>query len=144
MFIKYLDGHFLNMPAIYLPRKFIERCEEYLKNHPGLADDAADFIARCGRLGLRYLEKVTTEEERKYCVDKPRREADPFIIDGEGNMDNKEYRGEKVAIYIPKKDLEKVEELVVRKLAITTTVVSWYVLCVFMVIAGYWELPPKI
>jgi len=103
-----------------------------------VAEDVADFIARCGRLGLLYLDKLTTEDE--HCVpNSSRGRRNRFFIDKDGNVDNREYKGEKDPVYIPEKDYEKVEQLVVRKLEITTTVVSWYTLCVFMVTAGYWE-----
>jgi hypothetical protein len=125
------------MGTLTLPRKFIERCEAYIQKNPGIADDAADFIARCGRLGLLYLEKVTTPEERAHC-------SPPNNNERKSPEDSREYRGEKVNIYIPDRDFKRVEELAVRKLGITTTVAAWYILCVFNVIAGYWELPPKV
>ena len=136
------------MPTLYLPVKFIQRCQRYLDSNPRVADDVADFISRCGRLGLWYLDRLLTEEEKRDCVFDPnspnRRGRNRFFIDKDGNIDNRKYKGEKIPIYIPDKDYERVEQLVVKKLGITTTVISWYILCVFMVIAGYWELPPKI
>ena len=127
------------MPVIYLPKKFIENCQKYLEKYPRAGDDPADFIARCGRLGLWYLEKMLTEEERRDdpCPDIGGDKAGlPQGGSGEG--------GEKIPVYIPDKDFEVVKRLIVRKLGITTTATAWYLICVFMVTHGYWELPPKV
>jgi hypothetical protein len=131
------------MPTVSLPRKFIERCQRYLEENPRAADNVADFITRCGRLGLWYLEKLTTEEERKHCGN-PRKDNRRNHVNPLKNNETEKHRSEKVFVYIPDKDYAYVEKLVVEKLGITTTVISWYILCVFMVVMGYWELPPKI
>ena len=132
------------MVTIAVPRKFVERCQRYLRENPMAGNDVADFIARCGRLGLLYLEKLTTAEERAHC-EAPRntRKPDWLINDGEV-IDNRGYRGEKVYLHVPERDFRRIDELVVKKLGITNTVVSWYILCVFNVLAGYWQLPPKV
>jgi hypothetical protein len=127
----------MEMAVLTLPRKFIVRCEKHLQENPRLADDVADFIARCGRLGLLYLEKVTTPDERAHC-------NPPNNNDRERPAGSRQYKGEKVNIYIPDRDFKRIEELAVNKLGITTTVTAWYILCVFNVLAGYWELPPKV
>jgi len=127
------------MPVIYLPKKFIENCQKYIEKHPRAGDDPADFIARCGRLGLWYLDKMLTEEEKRDCPcpDDEGDKAEPF-------QDGDEEGDKKIPVYIPDKDFEAVRRLVVRKLGITTTVTAWYLICVFMVMYGYWELPPKV
>jgi hypothetical protein len=131
------------MPAVYLPKKFVERCQRYLEEHPEAADDVSEFIARCGRLGLWYLDKLLTEEEKRDCPEDPGdRHDDPPTMEGDEAHERKGV--EKVAIRLPDRDYEKVRRLVVEKLGITTTVIAWYILCTFMVLHGYWELPPRI
>jgi hypothetical protein len=127
------------MPMIYLPKKFIQNCQRYLEKNPRAGDDVGDFVARCGRLGLYYLEKLLTPEEARDCPGDNRGRGSAEILDSGG-----EEEGEKVPIYLPDRDFERVKSLVVKKLGITTTATAWYLLCVFMVMYGYWELPPKV
>jgi len=116
-----------------------------LEGHPEAADNVDEFIARCGRLGLRYLDRlqILTEEEKRDCPEDPGNRHDgPPTMEGDERHERKEV--EKVPVRIPDRDYEKVRRLVVEKLGITTTAVAWYILCTFMVLHGYWRLPPKI
>jgi hypothetical protein len=130
------------MPIIRLPQKFIERCQRYLMEHPEAAEDVQDLILRCGRLGLWYLDKLLTEEEKRDCPSSDDKDEGGNPPAMEGDVDDE--RPGKVIIYIPEKEHERVRKLVVEKLGIVSTVTAWYVLCTFMVLYGYWELPPKI
>ncbi len=132
------------MPQIYFPGKFVERCRRFIEQNPDLAEDVHEFIARCGRLGLKYLRLVITEEEGgRFNPPHSPNNWTPFIKDDDA-IDKKEYNGRKVKINLPDKDYKQIQELVVRKLGITSTVTAWYMLCVFIVMMGYWQLPPKI
>jgi hypothetical protein len=135
------------MPTYYLPVKFVQRCQKYLELNPEVADDVADFVERCGRLGLKYLEKILKGEDKqgkqnsKEGRDKPWPLRDILLIEEDSNT----VPGDpKPTVYVSDKDYRKVEELVVQKLGLTTTAISWYILCVFMVTMGYWKLPPKV
>jgi len=107
------------MAVIRVPRRLLERCEEFLRENPDLADNPKDLVKRCGRLGLRYLRKHSP---------------------GQGGAEG----GGLVPIYVPAKDYEEVKRLAVDELGICNSVSNFYMLSIYMVLFGYWELPPKI
>lgn len=105
-----------------------------MKENPDLADNPKDLIKRCGRLGLRYLRQYCSG--LKDCPGHPsgRQDADQGVDE----------RGGLVPIYVPAKDFEEIKRLAVDKLGICTSVSNFYMLSTYMVLFGYWRLPPKI
>lgn len=149
MLIYWLMAILVDMPSIYFPEKFVVRCQRYIEKNPDLADSVDEFVARCGRLGLKYLQLITTEEEKTRCNPLAKDKLwNPFVeVANEGGsieVDSIKHRDGKVRVNLPDKDYKRVEELVVKKLGITATATAWYMLCVFTVMMGYWQLPPKV
>jgi len=122
------------MPYMYFPKKFVEKCEEYVGKHPEVASDVRDFIVRCVRLGFHKLSDIYPEEVLRDCGDDKDLPGDPKI-----HVNN-----DKVRIYFPDKDFERIKKVIVEKLGLVSTAPAWVSLCVLMVLMGYWELPMKL
>ena len=122
------------MAVIRVPKKLLERCEEFLKKNPDLADNPKDLIQRCGRLGLRYL--------RQYCSGL--KDCPGHLGGGRDPDRGGVERGGLVPVYVPARDFNEIKRLAVDKLGICTSVSNFYMLSAYMVLFGYWSLPPKI
>jgi len=121
---------------VRFPRKFIERCQKFAEEHPNLARDANELVERCGRLGILFFSKL-------YGVSAPL----PESVRGRRRERFEERLargGEWIALYLPEDDVKMIKEVFVDGLQITSTVTSFYMLCTYMVLLGYWELPVRV
>ena len=119
---------------MYFPKKLVEKCEEFVENHPEVASDVRDFMVRCVRLGFHKLREIYPEEVLKDCTvggDLPR---DPKIRVENG----------RVRIYFPDRDFERIKKVIVEKLGLVSTAPTWVSFCVLLALWGYWELPIKL
>jgi len=128
------------MAGLNFSKRFIEKCQEYIAQNPSLATDVGEFIRRCGRLGLLELSKSLgdcDEEERKsYYAYSSRRKR--------SNADTNSHTSSNpvTSIYVPDEEVNKVRKFI-RKHGLFRTVISFYYFCTWMVMLGYWKLPPK-
>ena len=122
------------MPYMYFPKKFVEKCEEFVENHPEVASDVRDFMVRCVRLGFHKLRDIYPEELLKDCPVSGDLPGDPKI-----RVENN-----RVRIYFPDRDFEMIKKVIVKKLGLVSTAPAWVSTCVLMVLMGYWELPMKL
>ncbi|RLI29057.1 hypothetical protein DRO58_00730 [Candidatus Bathyarchaeota archaeon] len=118
------------------PKKFVERCQRFAEEHPDLARDANELVERCGRLGMRFFSKLYGGDERLPDSGrrKRRRKFEERLMEGENW----------VPLYLPDEDVKTIREVFVEKYQITSTATAFYMLCTYMVLLGYWELPIKI
>lgn len=121
---------------IRFPRKFVERCQKFAEEHPDLARDANELVERCGRLGIKFFSKLYGRDGRlpESSHRERRKKFEERLKEGENW----------VALYLPDEDVKTIKEIFVEKHQITSTATAFYMLCTYMVLLGYWELPIKI
>jgi len=122
------------MPYMYFPRKFVEKCEEYVEEHPEVASDVREFLVRCARLGFHILRRIYPEEVLRDC-------AVGGGVPGDAKI---RVENDRVRIYFPDRDFEVIRRVIVEKLGLVSTAPAWVSLCALMVLLGYWELPIKL
>jgi len=122
------------MPYMYFPKKLVERCGEFVEEHPEVASDVRDFMVRCVRLGFHKLREV-------YPEDMPRAYAFPEYPPREPRI---RVEGDRARIYFPDKDFEIIREIIIGRLGLVSTATTWVSFCVLMVLWGYWKLPIKL
>ena len=98
-----------------------------------------EFIRRCGRLGLLELSKLLgdCDEEKSYYNTYSSRKK-------RSNADANSHTSSNpvTSVYIPDDEVSRVREFI-RKHGLFKTVISFYYFCAWMVMLGYWKLPPK-
>ena len=129
------------MAGLNFSKRFIEKCQEYIDQNPSLARDVGEFIRRCGRLGLLELSKLlgdcNEEGEGEYYSYSFRRKRSNVGINSSNVGSNPT-----VSIYVPDEEVNRVREFI-QKHGLFKTVISFYYFCTWMVMLGYWKLPPK-
>ena len=129
------------MAGLNFSKRFIEKCQEYIDQNPSLAVDVREFIRRCGRLGLLELSKLLgdcdDEKGKSYYTYSSRRRRSNADANSHNTSSNST-----TSVYIPDDEVGKVREFI-RKHGLFKTVISFYYFCAWMVMLGYWKLPPK-
>jgi len=126
------------MATFHFSKKFIERCEEFVRNNPRIASSPQELIIRSGRMALHILKEkfgdceISDSENSSYSYKhySNRRKA------------RGKNSGETVPIRIPDEDVNKVRQFI-RKLGLSRTVISFYYFATWMVLLEIWKLPEK-
>ena len=117
------------MATFHFTRKFVERCQDFIRNNPRIAESPQKLILRAGRMAVYIL-----SEKFGDCEDP---EETPLENEPSG-----EFREETIPIRIPDKDVQQVRRLI-RKLGLGRTVINFYYFATWMVLLGIWKLPEK-
>ncbi|RLG06345.1 MAG: hypothetical protein DRN59_03195, partial [Thaumarchaeota archaeon] len=96
---------------MYFPKKLVERCGEFVGEHPEVASNVRDFMVRCVRLGFHKLREV-------YPEDMPKGYAFSEYLPREPRI---RVEGDRVRIYFPDREFEIIRDIIVGRLGLVST-----------------------
>lgn len=125
------------MATFHFSKEFIEKCKEFIRNNPRVADDYQELVVRSGRMVLHILKEKFPDCDYGDYEDLAYK---PYLRRRKNNGDKNPE--ETVPVRIPDGDVKQVRQLI-RKLGLGRTVINFYYFATWIVLLGIWKLPEK-
>jgi hypothetical protein len=122
--------------TFHFSKRFIERCEEFIRDNPRIAGSPQELIIRSGRMALHILKERFHDCE----INNPGNSS--HVPYPGGGARRKKNPSETMPIRIPDEDVNEVKRLV-QKLGLGKTVINFYYFATWMVLLEIWKLPEK-